>query len=88
VAAADYTGRPVAEVQARLTALGLQVRLDPVQADGVPAGRVVGVAPTGSLAPGSAVTVSYAAAPTPATPTAKGNDKHTPGNGGHGHRNG
>jgi hypothetical protein len=74
LAASDYTGRPVAEVQAQLTALGLNVQLDPVQAAGVPVGKVVGIDPSGAVPPGSTVTVSYAAAP---TPPPKGN--------GHGH---
>jgi serine/threonine-protein kinase len=78
LAAADYTGRPVAAVQAELTGLGLTVQLNPVRAERIPAGQVVGIDPTGSVAPGSTVTVSYAAAPTP-TPKNDGKGKGGPG---------
>jgi serine/threonine-protein kinase len=74
--AADYVGRPVAAVQAQLAALGLEVRLSPVRAPGVPAGHVVAVDPSGAVPPGSTVTVSFAA-PTSAP---KGDGKHGNGN--------
>jgi serine/threonine protein kinase len=76
LAAADYVGRPVAAVQAQLTALGLTVRLTPVRAEHTPAGQVVGIDPSGAVAPGSTVTVSYAAAPTPKN---DGKNKNPPG---------
>jgi eukaryotic-like serine/threonine-protein kinase len=82
---ADYTGRPVDAVQAELTALHLQVLAEPVELRGVPAGRVVKVDPTGSLAPGSTVTVIFAAAPSPApAPTHKDDGKGGKENPGHG----
>jgi serine/threonine-protein kinase len=61
--AADYVGRPVADVQAALVAKGLQVTLTPVTTANTPAGNVTAVAPDGDLAPDSPVTVSYAVAP-------------------------
>jgi serine/threonine protein kinase len=83
VDAAAYTGRPVAEVQAELTRLGLTVQVTPVTAAGVRAGLVVGVAPGGSMAPGSTVTVSYAAPPSPVPKDdgKAGGDKKHPGHG-------
>jgi eukaryotic-like serine/threonine-protein kinase len=64
--AADYTGRPVDEVVAELTALGLSVTTEQVAGDGSADGLVTGVDPTGELQPGAAVTVSYGS-PAPAT---------------------
>ncbi len=65
VEAADLVGRPVAEVQAELEALGLAVQLRPVRTSDVPDGQVLTVDPAGELAPGSALTVTHAAAPPP-----------------------
>jgi hypothetical protein len=63
--AAEYVGRPVADVQAELTALGLQVRLAPVETAEVPDGQVLAVEPTQGLVAGSPVTVTHAVAPPP-----------------------
>ena len=65
VVAAEYVGRPVAEVQADLEALDLVVTLEPVQTSATGDGLVTSVEPGGRLAPNSAVTVGYAVAPPP-----------------------
>jgi eukaryotic-like serine/threonine-protein kinase len=65
--AADFVGRPVADVQAELTALGLVPQLQPVQTADVPEGQVTAVDPLTGLVSGSPVTVSHAVAP-PAPP--------------------
>ena len=93
VTAADYVGKKVADVQAALVALGLQVKTVPVTTAATPPGQVTAVAPAGDVAPGSTVTVSYAVAPvvvptpTPQAPVAK---PHAGGDGpkGHGHGKG
>jgi serine/threonine-protein kinase len=77
LAADQLTRRPVDEVRARLTALGLRVRTVAVQTDRVPAGQVVAVDPVGELSPGETVTVGYAAAP----PTGKHHNRHGHGKG-------
>jgi hypothetical protein len=85
--AADYVGRPVADVQAELTALGLVPQLQPVQTADVPEGQVVAVDPLTGLRAGSPVTVSHAVAP-PAPPQSssadEGNGKGNKGNKGNG----
>jgi eukaryotic-like serine/threonine-protein kinase len=85
--AADYVGRPVADVQAELTALGLVPQLQPVQTADVPEGQVVAVDPLTGLLAGSPVTVSHAVAP-PAPPQSssadEGNGKGNKGNKGNG----
>ncbi|WP_231502721.1 serine/threonine-protein kinase [Blastococcus sp. URHD0036] len=63
--AADYVGRPVGEVQAELTRLGLTVQLRPVTTADAPDGEVLAVSPDGELAIGRAVTLTHAAAPPP-----------------------
>jgi serine/threonine-protein kinase len=83
VAADSYVGRPVDEVQAELTALGLQVTTTPVQTGDAENGVVTAVSPTGELAPGSAVTVSYAVPP-PAD-QGNGDNGHGKGHKKHGH---
>ncbi|SNS80046.1 serine/threonine protein kinase [Geodermatophilus pulveris] len=65
---ADHVGKPVAETQAWLTGLDLQVVLRGVRTTDVPAGRVIGVAPAGELAVGTPVTVTHAVAPPPPPP--------------------
>jgi serine/threonine protein kinase len=67
VLSATYLNRPVSQVQAELTALGLQVTLRPLTTSDVPDGQVITVDPVGPLAPASPVTVTYATAPVPAT---------------------
>ena len=70
--AEEHLGRPVAEVQADLVGRGLQVQLVPVELADVRAGLVTAVGPTGLLAPGDLVQVSYAVPPVPvptSTPT-------------------
>ena len=64
--AGDHLGRPVAEVEAELTGLGLSVQLRPVQTADVPDGQVLAVEPLGELTPGQTVTLTYAVAPVPA----------------------
>jgi hypothetical protein len=68
LATSDYVGRPVAEVQAELTARGLIVTLDPLETSDVGAGLVTAVDPSGALAPNSPVTITYAVAPPPPPP--------------------
>ena len=69
VAAADYVGRPVAEVQAALVGAGLSVSLSPAETADVPAGQVTAVSPVGTLSAGSAVTITYAVPPAPVVTT-------------------
>jgi serine/threonine protein kinase len=66
VSADEFVGRPVADVQADLVALGLQVDLVPTTTADVPAGQVTGVEPTGEVPLDGTVTVAYAVAPVPA----------------------
>jgi serine/threonine-protein kinase len=85
VVAADLVGRPVTEVQAELVAHGLQVQLVPAETKDVASGLVTAVAPEGALAPGTAVTVTYAVAPVVAPAPAPANTGHGNGHGkGHG----
>jgi serine/threonine-protein kinase len=70
VAAADYVGRPVAEVQAALVGAGMSVSLSPAETADVPAGQVTAVSPVGALPAGSAVTITYAVPPAPVITTA------------------
>jgi serine/threonine-protein kinase len=81
LAAGDFVHHPVAQVNAALVALGLQVKLTPVTTRALAAGLVTAVAPVGDVPAGSSVTVSYAVAPVvvPA-PENKTHKKH--GNGG------
>jgi serine/threonine-protein kinase len=83
--AADYVGRPVAEVQAELAGLGLVVQLAPVQTADVPDGSVTAVDPSAGLADGAVVTVAHAVAPppapVPAAPEPSANDGRGNGNG-------
>jgi serine/threonine-protein kinase len=83
VAAADLVGRPVTEVQAELVARGLQVQLVPAETSDVASGTVTAVGPEGELAPGSAVTLTYAVAPVviPAPAPAPAPANHGKGNG-------
>ena len=85
--AADFVGRPVADVQAELTALGLVPQLQPVQTADVPEGQVIAVDPLTGLLAGSPVTISHAVAP-PAPPQQssddEGNGKGNKGNKGNG----
>jgi serine/threonine-protein kinase len=69
--AADWIGRPVDEVRAGLTALGLRVTATPVDGTGRAAGTVTAIDPLGRLVPGDTVTVGYATAP-PASPSPDG----------------
>jgi serine/threonine-protein kinase len=68
VVAAESVGRPVDEVEAALAARGLRIeRVAEETAEAEP-GTVLGVTPTGALAPGDLVTVTYAVAPTSSAP--------------------
>jgi serine/threonine-protein kinase len=84
---AAYLGRPVAEVQAELQALGLTVVLQPVQTAEVADGLVTALGPTDGLVAGSTVTVSHAVAP-PAPPAAEEDEDDGDGNQGNGNGNG
>jgi eukaryotic-like serine/threonine-protein kinase len=103
VKAADLVGRPLAEVQAELTALGLAVEVADVATADVAPGLVTAVGPEGELTPGDTVTVSVATAPPVAPvapappvvsqtpPTASTPDRapaNTPNGNGNGHGNG
>ncbi|HEX2772772.1 MAG TPA: PASTA domain-containing protein, partial [Micromonosporaceae bacterium] len=83
--AAEFIGRPVRDVQAELVARGLQVGVVPVETADLPAGQVLSVDPAGSVAPGAAVTVSYAVPPVvvpePQQGGGNGNDGGGNGNG-------
>ncbi|WP_245159069.1 PASTA domain-containing protein, partial [Blastococcus sp. TF02A-35] len=63
VVAADHVGRPVRDVQADLIGLGLRVEPVPVEAADVAAGQVTAVEPSGTLAPGDLVRLTYAVPP-------------------------
>ncbi len=66
-AAEEYLGRPVSEVEAELTSLGMSVQLRELRTARAPDGAVLAVGPTGELSPGQAVTVTHAVpVPTPA----------------------
>jgi hypothetical protein len=66
VAAEAYLGRPVREVEAELTRLGMSVQLRELRTARAPDGAVLAVGPTGELSPGQAVTVTHAVpVPTP-----------------------
>jgi hypothetical protein len=61
--ARDYVGRPVDDVAARLTGLGLQVKLKSEVRDDVVPDQVTGIAPAGKpLKAGDVVVVTYAVA--------------------------
>ena len=60
VAAEEYLGRPVSEVEAELTSLGVSVQLRALRTATAPDGAVLAVGPTGELSPGQAVTVTHA----------------------------
>ena len=61
--AQDYIGRPVDEVAARLTGLGLQVQLETEARDDVVPDQVTGIQPEGrALQAGDTVVVTYAVA--------------------------
>ncbi len=66
--AADFVGRPLADVQAGLTALGFAVTPKPLQTSDVPDGQVIALDPTGPLPRGTAVAVTYAVVPPPPPP--------------------
>jgi serine/threonine-protein kinase len=83
--AADFVGRPVADVQAELTALGLVPQLQPVQTADVPEGQVTAVDPLTGLLAGSPVTVSHAVAP-PAPPQRSSVDEGSSNDNGNGNK--
>jgi serine/threonine-protein kinase len=67
VIAGDLIGRPLADVKAQLIAAGLQVEVREAETADQPEGAVVDVSPSGQVAAGQWVTVTYATAP-PTTP--------------------
>jgi serine/threonine-protein kinase len=67
VRAADLVGRPLADVQAQLTRLGLKVKPRPIVTGDVPAGQVSAVDPVGPVVAGQTLVVTYAVAPPVAT---------------------
>jgi len=71
--AADLIGRPVGDVEADLTALGLPVQRRPLTTSDVPDGQVIAVDPVGQVAPGQTITVTYAAVPPPTQQNPRGN---------------
>jgi len=71
IAAEDYMGRPVGEVEASLSGLGISVQLQAVQTADAPDGAVLAVDPAGELRQGQTVTVTYAVPPPPAAPAAE-----------------
>ena len=81
VRAEDYLGRPVTEVEAALTGLGLSVQLRPIQTSDATDGEVLAVEPVGRLSPGQVVTVTPAVAPAPAPVEDKGSDAADAGSG-------
>jgi eukaryotic-like serine/threonine-protein kinase len=83
VVAADLVGRPLADVRAALTGLGLLVQPQPVVTGEVPADQVTAVAPEGAVLPGQTVTVTYAVAP-PADDDSGGDDGGDDDGGGNG----
>ncbi len=62
---AALVGRPVADVEAELVALGLQVQRRPLTTGDVADGQVIAVDPAGELVPGSVVALTHAVAPAP-----------------------
>jgi len=60
---AALVGRPLVDVQAELTALGLQVQPRPITTGDVPEGQVLAVDPVGQVPLGQPVAVTYAVAP-------------------------
>jgi serine/threonine-protein kinase len=82
--AADYVGRPVVEVEAELTGLGLVPQLQPVQTADVPEGQVTAVDPSMALVAGSTVTVSHAVTPPPARERSGGDESDDDEDGGRG----
>jgi len=88
VDAAEFLGRPVAEVYAELFDRGLQVEIVQVVTAEVDAGAVAAVAPEGELSLGTVVTVSYAVPPLPVPDPADGADNGDQGNGNNGNGNG
>ncbi|WP_448624422.1 serine/threonine protein kinase [Geodermatophilus sp. URMC 64] len=82
VAAGELVGRPLVEVQTRLTAQGLRVHPRTIATGDVPAGQVIAVDPVGPVAPGGSVTVTYAVAPAVQADGEDGNgDGNARGNG-------
>jgi serine/threonine-protein kinase len=63
VRAADLVGRPLPEVQAHLTMLGLRMQPHQIVTGDVPAGQVIAVEPVGPVIPGQTLVVTYAVAP-------------------------
>ncbi|MGY1639249.1 serine/threonine protein kinase [Geodermatophilus sp. SYSU D00742] len=92
LAAEEYVGRPVGQVQAELTGLDLLVQLRPVQTADVPAGQVMEVAPVGEVPVGTTITVTHAVAPPPPPttppPPVEGPDTDEGDRGGDGNGNG
>jgi eukaryotic-like serine/threonine-protein kinase len=79
IAAENYLGRPVGEVEASLTDLGVSVQLQSLQTAEAPDGAVLAVDPAGAVYQGQAVTVSYAIAPPAPSPGAEQGGAAVPG---------
>ncbi|MGY1640894.1 protein kinase [Geodermatophilus sp. SYSU D00703] len=88
VASADHVGRPVSDVRAELTELGLTVQLRPLQTADVPDGQVIAVDPLSTLQPGDTVTVTHAVAPPAPAPAPAEEDEPDEDEGGNGNGNG
>jgi serine/threonine-protein kinase len=63
LAAADYVGRPVDDVESALGALGLAVERVAVETGEHAPGTVTAISPAGAVSPGALIAVSYAVAP-------------------------
>ncbi|HEY0402417.1 MAG TPA: protein kinase [Blastococcus sp.] len=63
--AEDYVGRPIADVEAALGALGLQVERVAQETTAVAPGLVSAISPAGAVGQGDLITVAYAVAPPP-----------------------
>ncbi|TFV78284.1 serine/threonine protein kinase [Blastococcus sp. CT_GayMR19] len=97
LAAEEFVGRPVRDVQAELVARGLQVSVAPFETGNAPAGQVLAVEPVGSVAPDTIITVSYAVPPVVVPPPVEqpdnagngtdGNDGNTNNGGNDGNNN-
>lgn len=78
VAASAYVGQPYASVAAALTSLGLHPSEVLVATSADPAGTVVSVTPSGSVATGATVTVAVATTPTTTTTAPAGPGQNQP----------
>jgi eukaryotic-like serine/threonine-protein kinase len=81
IAGGAFLGRPVGDVEASLTSLGIPVQLQAVQTVDAPDGAVLAVDPSGEVSPGQMVTVTYAVPPPARAPVAEQDGVADPGAG-------